>query len=71
MSAFGSDAGGEPVYTMEFRRRPGAALETRYVGRRELRASVADHVRRIGTGEIVDVKVTNRHGVDVTVDFFG
>lgn len=41
------------------------------MGREETRRLTAELAPRLKAGEIGRVKVTNRFGVDVTVDFFG
>lgn len=44
---------------------------TASIHRDALRRVVEEYRRKIAAGAITDVKVTNRHGEDVTVDWFG
>jgi hypothetical protein len=58
-----------PPYTMAFRNQGARVEET--VGRSEMRTRVEGLRRMISAGRITDMVVTNRHGEDVTVDWFG
>lgn len=58
-----------PPYRVTFHDRGKAVNET--WGRDELRSRVEGLRKAIGSGSVTDMKVTNRFGDDVTVDWFG
>ena len=60
-----------PPYRLEYTVATTRSRREEVLSRDEMRRDVRGWIARMDAGAITDVKVTNRHGEDVTVDWFG
>lgn len=67
----GALADGDPSYTLTYSVPSTGERKTRNITRDRFRAIVEGLRKDIGRGTMIDVVVTDRHGEDVTVDWFG
>lgn len=64
-------ANGNPPYRLEYTETASGRRTGETVRRDRLRIDVRRYTEEIREGTIADMKVTDRHGEDVTVDWFG